>query len=163
MMNMNKLILGLGSNLGDREKNLNSAIAEIEKEIGKMVAVSSYYETEPWGFVTENQFLNMAMIAETDLSPSGVIGRILMIEAKLGRSRSGKEYSSRVIDIDILFFSDLILDEPSLKIPHPLLHERRFVLAPLCEIVPDFIHPVFKISLSRLLSGCSDSSTVRKV
>jgi 2-amino-4-hydroxy-6-hydroxymethyldihydropteridine diphosphokinase len=163
MMNMNKLILGLGSNLGDREKNLNSAIAEIEKEIGKMVAVSSYYETEPWGFVTENQFLNMAMIAETDLSPSGVIGRILMIEAKLGRSRSGKEYSSRVIDIDILFFSDLILDEPSLKIPHPLLHERRFVLAPLCEIVPDFIHPVFKISLSRLLSGCSDNSTVRKV
>jgi 2-amino-4-hydroxy-6-hydroxymethyldihydropteridine diphosphokinase len=161
-MIMSRVILGLGSNIGDRQKNLKTAIDEIGKKIGKVISLSSIYETEPWGFDTDNQFLNMVLIAETTLSPSGVLGRILMIEAEMGRIRTEKQYSSRIIDIDILFFDDLILDELSLKIPHPLLHERRFVLEPLSEITPEYIHPVFRESISTLLSHCTDNSNVKK-
>jgi len=161
-MNMSRVILGLGSNIGDRKMNLKTAIDEICKKIGEVVVLSSIYETEPWGFDTDNQFLNMVLISETTLSPSGVLGRILMIEAEMGRVRTEKQYSSRIIDIDILFFDDLILDELSLKIPHPLLHERRFVLEPLCEIASEFIHPVFRESISILLSHCTDNTNVKK-
>lgn len=158
---MSRVILGLGSNIGDRRKNLKTAIGEIGNKIGNVVLFSSIYETEPWGFQTDNQFLNMILIADASLSPSGVLGRILMIEAELGRIRTEKQYSSRTIDIDILFFDDLILDELSLKIPHPLLHERRFVLEPLCEIAPGLVHPVLKLSLSTLLANCTDLNSVK--
>jgi len=160
-MIMSRVILGLGSNIGDRRRNLKTAIDETGKKIGKVVLHSSIYETEPWGFDTDNQFLNMVLIADTNLPPSGVLGRILMIEAEMGRVRTEKQYSSRIIDIDILFFDDLILDELSLKIPHPLLHERRFVLEPLCEIASDLIHPVLMLSVSSLLAICTDKSSVK--
>ena len=160
---MNIVFLGIGTNLGNRENNLKDAIAKIEECIGKVVGSSSIYETEPWGFHTEDEFLNMVVKVETDLSPSGLLGRILMIESLLGRLREGRQYSSRVIDIDILLYDDLIIDEKSLKIPHPLMHERRFVLVPLCEIGAEMIHPVLKKSFSSLLELCQDKSKVKKI
>lgn len=160
---MKKVFLGIGSNLGDRELNLKETLEKIEKNIGPVLESSSVYETEPWGFESDNQFLNMVVKAETRLTPSGVLGAILMIEAFLGRTRGDKQYSSRIIDIDILLYEDTVIDEVSLKIPHPLMHERRFVLVPLCEIDPDLVHPVLKKNIATLLNLCEDKSAVLKI
>jgi 7,8-dihydro-6-hydroxymethylpterin-pyrophosphokinase len=100
------------------------------------------------------------MKVETELTPSGILGRILMIETLLGRVRSETHYTSRLIDIDILLYEDMIVDEETLKIPHPLMHERKFVLVPLCEIAPELVHPVLKKSISELLGICEDKSKV---
>jgi 2-amino-4-hydroxy-6-hydroxymethyldihydropteridine diphosphokinase len=159
---MKKVYLGLGSNLGKRESNLAEACAMIEKHIGQIVKSSSFYETEPWGFNSDDRFLNTVIESETKLSPSGVLETILKIETFLGRRRSEEQYSSRVIDIDILFYEDLIIDEVSLKIPHPHLHKRMFVLVPLCEIAPQLIHPVFNKSIASMVESCEDRSKVRK-
>jgi 2-amino-4-hydroxy-6-hydroxymethyldihydropteridine diphosphokinase len=158
---MKKVFLGIGTNLNNRESNLKEAVAMIEKHIGKVVASSSVYETEPWGFQTEEEFLNMVVKVETNLNPYGLIGRILMIESMLGRIRLEKQYASRVIDIDILFYDDLVINETNLQIPHPLMHKRQFVLVPLCEIEPEMVHPVLKKSVSLLLESCEDKSRVR--
>ena len=160
---MKKVFLGIGSNLGERETNLKEAVTAIGKNIGTILKCSSLYETEPWGFKSENQFLNIVVEAETKLTPSGVLGAILMIEAFLGRTRSEKQYSSRVIDIDILLYEDIVIDEVSLKIPHPLMHERRFVLVPLCEIASELVHPVLKENIATLLNLCEDKSAVLKI
>jgi 2-amino-4-hydroxy-6-hydroxymethyldihydropteridine diphosphokinase len=157
---MKIVFLGIGSNLGNRESNLEKAVAGIEEYIGSVLKSSAVYETEPWGFQAKDDFLNMVVKTETKLSPSGLMGRILMIESLSGRVRSRYRYSSRPIDIDILFYEDLIVEEESLKIPHPLLHERRFVLVPLCEIAAEFIHPVLKRSVADLLESCEDRSRV---
>jgi 2-amino-4-hydroxy-6-hydroxymethyldihydropteridine diphosphokinase len=159
---MKKVFLGIGTNLGDRETNLKDTLVRIENNIGPVINVSSIYETEPWGFKSENQFLNMVVATETKLTPSGVLGAALMIEAFLGRTRGEKQYSSRIIDIDILLYEDMIVDEVSLKIPHPLMLERRFVLVPLCEIAAELVHPVLKKTIAFLLESCADKSKVRK-
>ena len=160
---MKRVFLGIGTNLGDREANLKEAIAKIEEYIGMLLVSSSVYETEPWGFKTDSEFLNIVLKVETDLSPSGLLGRILMIESQFGRIRGEKQYSSRVIDIDILLYEDQVIDEESIKIPHPLMHERKFVLVPLCEIAPDMLHPEKKESFSSLLQNCKDKGKVRKL
>jgi len=157
---MKKVFLGLGSNLGDRVNNFQEAKIRIGESIGKIVSESSVYETEPWGFKSDKKFLNMVICAETDLSPSGLLGRILMIESQLGRIRYETQYASRNIDIDILMYNNDIVDEAALKIPHPGMHERRFVLAPLCEIAPDLLHPVLKKSIKELLESCPDTAKV---
>jgi 2-amino-4-hydroxy-6-hydroxymethyldihydropteridine diphosphokinase len=159
---MKKVFLGLGTNLGDREANLKTAVESIIENIGPVVLLSSVYETEPWGFRSENLFLNMVAEVETKLKPSGLLGRMLMIEAKMGRFRSGKEYSSRIIDLDILLYGEEIMYSKSLVIPHPKLHERRFVLVPLCEIAPDLVHPVLKKDIKTLLKECMDNGKIRK-
>ena len=159
---MKKVFLGIGTNLGNRESNLKEAVARIEEYIGPVVKSSSVYETEPWGFQTENEFLNMVVKVETKLTPSGLLGRILMIESLSGRVRGEKQYTSRVIDIDLLLYENMIIDEESLKIPHPLMHERRFVLVPLCEIESQMIHPVLNKSIASLLGACKDKSKVKK-
>jgi len=153
--------LCLGTNLGNREGNLKEALGMIEESIGRIVSSSSVYETEPWGFESENEFLNMVINVETDLKPSGLMGRILMIEANLGRLRDEKKYSSRIIDIDILLYDKKIINRISLIIPHPLLHKRKFVLVPLCEIAPEEIHPVLKKTFISLQKECKDWSRVR--
>jgi 2-amino-4-hydroxy-6-hydroxymethyldihydropteridine diphosphokinase len=158
---MKIIFLGIGTNLNDRESNLKEAVARIEEYIGKIVASSSVFETEPWGFKAENEFLNMVVKVKTRLNPSGLLGRILMIESLLGRVRGEKRYASRVIDIDILLYEDLVIDEISMKIPHPLMHERKFVLVPLGEIEPELVHPVFRQTIASLLIKCKDNSTVR--
>ncbi len=159
---MKIVFLGIGTNLGSRERNLSEALAMIAENIGKILMSSSVYESEPWGFKSDDKFLNMVVKVETTLSASGLLGRILMDEVLLGRVRAGKQYTSRKIDVDILFYEDLILNEESLKIPHPHLHVRKFVLIPLCEIEPEFMHPVLKKNVTELLKMCEDKSEVRK-
>jgi len=161
-MIMKKVFLGLGTNMGERAENLRKAVQSIETDIGHVTKTSSVYETEPWGFHSEEQFLNMVLCAETVHSPGEVLKRILTIEALLGRVRGGDQYVSRVIDIDILLYDDQIIEEESLKIPHPLLHERKFVLVPLCEIEPDLMLPGLGKTLQDLLKICPDNSKVQK-
>ena len=157
---MKKVFLGLGSNLGNRVENLISAKVRIGELIGPVVSESPVYETEPWGFESDEKFLNMVLCAETDLSPSGLLGRILKIESQLGRIRSEARYSSRNIDIDILLYNNEIINETALIIPHPRMHERRFVLVPLNEIASELKHPVLKKSIKALLEECKDDSKV---
>ena len=163
---MNEMIrkqvyLGLGSNLGKREENLQNALAMIGEMTGRILISSSVYETEPWGFETKHRFLNMAIKLETMLLPSDLLECLLEIEKSMGRVRDKKQYSSRVIDIDILFYEDLDIAYHNLKIPHPHIQDRRFVLVPLVEIAPDLIHPVLQKSLKVLLNTCTDNSAVR--
>jgi len=159
---MKKVFLGLGSNLGNREEILSDAIKKIGESIGKIVSASSLYETDPWGFMSDLNFLNMVLCIETELTPSGIIGRILMIESQLGRIRCESQNSSRKIDIDILLYDNDIIKEQALKIPHPRMHERKFVLVPLCEIAPDIVHPGLKKSVKELLKSCKDKCRVKK-
>ena len=159
---MKIVFLGIGTNMGNRESNLEQAAARIEEFIGPVRVSSSIYETEPWGFESSDKFLNIVLKVETELSPSGLLGRILMIEALLGRVRGLQRYSSRLIDIDILLYDEIIVEEESLIVPHPQIQNRRFVLIPLCEIDADLIHPVLRKSLGELLEECSDKGVVRK-
>jgi 2-amino-4-hydroxy-6-hydroxymethyldihydropteridine diphosphokinase len=157
---MEIVFFGVGTNLGNRETNLEQAVAQIEKYIGKVRRSSSVYETDPWGFRSDDAFLNIVVEVGTDLEPQELLAVILNIESSMGRVRNSQQYSSRVIDIDILLYNDLVTDTPDLKIPHPRLHERKFVLIPLCEIAADMIHPVFKKTFRELLDVCEDRSNV---
>jgi 2-amino-4-hydroxy-6-hydroxymethyldihydropteridine diphosphokinase len=159
---MNIVFLGIGTNLGNRELNLELARARIEEFVGKVQSSSSVYETEPWGFQSEDKFLNIVVSVETNLSPSGLLGRVLMIESLLGRVRGPVHYSSRLIDIDILFYDSIVIDEESLKVPHPHIPNRKFVLIPLCEIAPDLKHPVLGKTMKELLETCPDECVVTK-
>lgn len=159
---MKIVFLGIGTNLGNRENNLENAIASIGLSIGPVLMSSSIYDTEPWGFQSEEEFLNMVVKLETDLAPVVLLERIHTIESLLGRVRGPEQFSSRVIDIDILLYEDMIIDEDNLKIPHPLLQERRFVLVPLCEIGAELLHPVLKKTIEELLEECMDKGIVTR-
>ena len=134
--NMNhEVYLGLGSNLGDRERLLHEAIRLIGERVGKVVRQSSFIETEPWGFQSANRFLNAAVCCATSLTPREVLTVTQQIERDMGRTaKTSGAYQDRVIDIDILLYDDVTVDEPDLKIPHPLMNERDFVMIPLNEI-----------------------------
>jgi len=160
---MSKVYLGIGTNLGNRKANLRKAIEMIGEHIGKVLNSSPVYETAPWGFEAEDDFLNMVVSVETNQTPTELMKKIVTIEAMLGRDRNQDRYSSRVIDIDILIYDDLVINENGLKIPHPLIHERKFVLVPLCDIAPDILHPVLKTTISELLKSCRDRSRIKKV
>jgi len=161
---MKKTIISLGTNLGDRNKNLLKAIQFINIGIGHITNLSGVYETEPWGFESNDKFLNMVVEVITEVSPEVMVAKCLDIEKKLGRTREDSTgYASRVIDIDILFYGDSIIVQPNLTIPHPYLHLRRFVLEPLCEIAPDFVHPILKLTISELLIQCSDPCFVKQL
>ena len=136
---MATLYLSLGTNLGDRQKNLTSAMALIGREIGTVVSASDVMETDPWGFDSANRFLNMAAKVQTDLQPLEVLHATQKIEKELGRSHKtvDREYHDRLIDIDILMYDNLVMNTPELTIPHPLMHERDFVMKPLLQIAPE--------------------------
>jgi 2-amino-4-hydroxy-6-hydroxymethyldihydropteridine diphosphokinase len=157
---MSRVCLSLGSNIGDRRHSISIASGNINDAIGKIISSSSFYETEPWGFNDENFFLNQCIMIETTLTPENILKKLLSIEEKMGRAREGKGYTSRIIDLDILFYDDMILETPQLIIPHPLLHKRCFVLMPLAEIAPEMIHPVLKKTIHQLLRECDDKMKV---
>ena len=133
---VHQVYLGLGSNQGDRQATLNRAIELIGERIGKVVRQSSVIETDPWGFISGNKFLNCVIFCETTLLPRQVLKVTQQIERELGRHHKGKGYRDRPIDIDILLFDNLNIDTPDLQIPHPLMYERDFVMIPLNEIKP---------------------------
>ncbi len=151
----------LGGNVGNRELILKESGNLVAEKVGDIVARSALYETEPWGFEDENMFLNQAIKVETDMSPSSLLDTLLQIEQSMGRTRLVTKFSSRTIDIDILFFDDLLVSLTNLIIPHPFLHERRFVLAPLAEIAGELIHPTFSITIGELLKQCTDKLSVK--
>jgi len=154
--------LGIGTNLGDREANIEEALTRIEESLGEILVSSSIFETEPWGFESSERFLNMVVYIRTDLPPPGLLGRILMIEAQMGRVRNEEDKKSRIIDIDILLYDDKVINDPSLVIPHPRLEKRRFVLISLCEIAPEIVHPVMNKTFRQLLDECRDAGEVVK-
>lgn len=146
--------LSLGSNLGDRLRLIQEAVAALTVEAGPVTALSSLYETEPWGFSSPHRFLNVALALETSLSPETLLAVTQRIERDLGRTHKSVDgrYADRTIDIDLLFVGDAVLDTPALTLPHPRLHLRRFVLEPLREIAPDLCHPLLRKSVSQLLA-----------
>ena len=159
---MHKIVyLSLGSNLGDRAANLRTAIAQLGS-LGKPVAVSSFYETEPMELAAQPWFLNCAVKLDTEKMPRQLIAGILALEQGMGRQRKQKK-GPRIIDIDILLFGSSIIEIPSLTVPHPKLHERRFVLEPLAEIAPDARHPVFKHTMRELRDALPPGHTVKRL
>lgn len=149
---MATVYLGLGTNLGDKEANLRTAIYKLQERIGKQVSLSSFYETAPWGFESDHSFLNAAIGLETILSPIEILHITQEIEKELGRTKKSVNgsYSDRLIDIDILLYDTLVLQTPELTIPHPLMTERDFVMKPLIEIAGNVIHPTLQKTLSEL-------------
>lgn len=153
----------LGSNLGDRQLLINQACKMIEERCGKIVAKSCLYESEPWGFKSEHWFLNQVVEIDTSLSPDELMQTLLAIEEELGRDRSTPHegYVSRPMDLDILYWGDgLIIENQHVIVPHPRLHQRRFTLLPLCDIAPDYVHPIKNKTNRQLLDECQDVGKV---
>lgn len=160
---MNSVILSIGSNIGDRYSLLQKSLQEITIQLGKVNAISPIYESKALGFESEDLFLNMCIQIETPLTPIETLTILQDIEKKNGRVRfSNSSYSSRPLDIDIIFFNDLILDLPNLQIPHPRYTERLFVLIPLNEILKNQIDPRTFLTVAKVLSNCRDKSILTK-
>ena len=160
---MEQVFLCLGGNVGDTRQYLEQAIGLIDSRIGRVTAKSAIYQSEPWGFKAEQMFLNQVIVVETALEPQIVLEHCLQIETELGRTRGGNGYEPRTIDIDIIFFGNQIIKQPNLTVPHPLMHRRNFVLQPLCDVTPDFVHPVLGLTVSQLADVCDDKSAVKRL
>ena len=152
-----------GSNMGDKENLFAEACLLINNRCGAITAVSSSYESEPWGFEASEWFLNRLIVVDTDLNPEAMLRELLAIEAELGRVRhpENEGYTSRTADLDILYYGQRVIVTPTLTVPHPRLHLRRFALMPLCEVAPELMHPVFQVTQRELLHRCTDQSIVR--
>ncbi len=155
----NKVYILLGTNEGDRLNYLNVAFRLISEQIGEIISQSAIYETAAWGIEDQASFLNQILLVHTELEPHQTLEMMLDVEKQMGRLRTVK-WGSRIIDIDMLYYNDEIIDTKRLSIPHPYLHKRRFTLVPLCEIAPDFMHPVLKLTNSKLLEQCDDECEV---
>lgn len=166
-MNMNDeykcTCLILGSNKGERFGMLQTATDLIASSAGIIISRSSVYETEPWGYEDTVDYLNQALLVDTLLSAKGLLSATKEIEIRLGRERTDRGYSARTMDIDILFYDNEIIQTDELIIPHPRLHERRFVLEPLNEIAPGMVHPALKLTVEEMLKQCKDPSSVRRI
>ncbi len=158
----NKVYLLTGSNVGNSKALLNQAKLSIIQHIGEITAASSLYQTAPWGNTNQQHFLNQVLEVSTSLEAKKVLTTILNIEQQMGRIREGK-WAPRIIDIDILFFNCSIINEYDLKIPHPLIQQRRFTLVPMAEIAPNYNHPLLHQTITHLLQHCSDDSVVEKL
>ena len=154
-----KIYLSLGTNIGNKEENLTRAIEALSLALGKCLAVSTYHETTPWGFDSKNSFLNGAAVFNTETTALQLLDITENIERELGRTTKSTNgnYSDRIIDIDILLCDGEVIETPRLTVPHPLMHKRTFVLAPLAEIAPDTIHPTSGKSISELLAECNEA------
>ncbi len=159
---MENVYLIIGGNLGNRESNLQKALNLISVSIGNVIKKSSIYQTDAWGNTNQPKFLNQVILCETALTPQQVLAQINSIETIFQRIKLEK-WGSRTMDVDILFYNDCIIDEPNLKIPHPLLTQRRFVMVPLLEIAPQLIHPILKTNITKLYNNCNDNLEVFKI
>jgi len=158
-----KVYLLLGSNLGDRKQLIDDAIVQIAHDIGDVFVRSSVYETEAWGKEDQPSFLNVALGVSTKLTPVEVLDKALEIELELGRVRHEK-WGSRLIDIDVIFYDNIVVDmKDKLQIPHPQMQYRKFVLEPLAEIAPDYIHPILKITVQQVLERLHDNLSVSRI
>lgn len=158
---MNEVYLLTGGNIGDRLMNLQQASLKIEKEAGTVLKKSAIYETAAWGLTDQNPFLNQVLLISTSSNPEDLLQTLLHIEQELGRKRMIK-MGPRNIDIDILFYNNEIISSPNLTVPHPQIANRRFVLTPLNEIAPAFVHPVLQKTIAQLLEVCPDNLEVKK-
>jgi 2-amino-4-hydroxy-6-hydroxymethyldihydropteridine diphosphokinase len=162
-MGEHQLFLSLGGNLGKKREIFDSTLRYIEAQIGRPLKVSSIYQSASWGFHSRNLFWNQVVQVETRLSPEEVLSEIRIIEDHFGRRREPGKYLSRKMDIDILFYDDLILNSQELTIPHPHIALRRFILEPLFEVAPEYFHPVLKGNISQICINCLDSSCVTRI
>tara|TARA_Y100000991_G_scaffold158316_1_gene120789 strand:+ start:50 stop:535 length:486 start_codon:yes stop_codon:yes gene_type:complete len=156
---MNEVYLQLGSNIGDRLDNLDQSIKIITERIGNVLEKSSVYESTPWGVENQRNFLNQVIFVKSNFDPYTILDLVLQIEKDMGRIRIEK-WGERIIDIDILFIDDLIIESENLCIPHEFIAKRKFVLQPMCEIAPGFIHPKLNKTISQLLEECIDDEKV---
>ena len=156
---MNEVYLQLGSNIGDRLDNLDQSIKIITERIGNVLEKSSVYESTPWGVENQGNFLNQVIFVKSNFDPYTILDLVLQIEKDMGRIRIEK-WGERIIDIDILFIDDLIIESENLCIPHEFIAKRKFVLQPMCEIAPGFIHPKLNKTISQLLEECIDDEKV---
>lgn len=164
MSQKNFVVILLGANLGDKLTTFSNVENHINQNIGDCVQKSSVYRSKAWGFESNDEFYNQVLVVETEFSAHDTLLRCQAIENKCGRVRhENTGYESRTIDIDILYFNNDIVDTDNLVIPHPLMHKRRFTLMPLCEILPNYIHPIFMKSNKTLLEECDDSGLVEKI
>ena len=155
--------MALGSNLGDRDRQLAAALAALSATDGiEVVAVSPVYETDPVGPPPQGAYLNAAARLRTALTPGALMGRLLEIEAAQGRSRGSTRDAPRTLDLDLLFYGDQTLREPDLELPHPRLADRPFVLEPLCDLAPEFVHPVLRVTVENLARRVRDPVAVRR-
>ncbi len=159
---MNTAILLIGGNLGDPESNLRRAVQLIGERAGRVAQQSALYQTAPWGVIDQPDYLNQGLEIATELDAHSLLTCTLEIERTIGRVRQEK-WGSRVIDIDLIFFNGDIISLPDLKVPHPRMHLRRFVLGPLNDIIPDYLHPVMHKTVRQLWESCPDDSPVHKL
>lgn len=159
---MSEVILLLGGNQGDKHKIFSETIKLISEKIGTIKVLSSVYETEPWGFVSD-LFWNQALIVKTLLEPDDILNCVFDIENGMGRKRITKNFEARPIDIDLMFYDDLQIDSRQLTIPHPLIALRRFMLVPLAEIAPEKIHPITGLTINQMLRICPDKLNVIRI
>ena len=158
---MHSIYIATGSNIGDRSQNLNLAKYHLQNNVGKILHSSSIYETAPWGKSDQDNFYNQVHHIQTSYNADDVMKKCLRIETSMGRIRTIKN-APRLIDLDILFFDDEVIDLPELKIPHPEIPNRRFVLEPLTEIAPELVHPILNTSIKALLAKTTDSLVVAR-
>lgn len=160
---MAQAYIGMGSNLGKREDYLHRAATLLGKRAGQLVAVSSYYQTPAWGMDDAPDFLNAVLLLNTQLEPHELLRIMLDLEQELGRVRSNAVgYENRSIDLDLLFYDSLVIEQEGLSLPHPAIAKRRFVLVPLVELAPDLQHPTLKKSMQELLRACTDETAIKK-